>query len=236
LRRDRRPVPAAEVATKPAAPTDSRAGLQADGTSAGRQVANDAPATGGPEQSDAAAKPERMLICTGELRVEVARPDETMASFQSQVADWGGYLQRQEDRTLVVRLPAARFDAAFEWVRQSGRLLSESRQALDVTEEYLDLDMRLENARRSRDRLLEILQRATAVEDILKVESELRRLTEEIERMEGRKKYLADQVAMATLAATFQPVADGPTAARARRPSRFDWINRVGAERVMEDF
>lgn len=184
----------------------------------------------------APAAAERLLIQTGQVRVEVPRPEETMNTFRAQVVTWGGHLQSQSDQTLVVRVPAQRFDEAFDWVKNSGRLLSESRQAQDVTEEFVDLGIRIDNARRSRDRLLEILQKADKVEDILKVEAELRRLTEEIERMEGRKKFLADQVALATLQATFQPVAEPPPARRRRQPSRFDWINRVGAERVLGGF
>jgi hypothetical protein len=186
-------------------------------------------------QGGGAAAP-RMLVHRGEVRVEVARADEAMAEFRERVAAWGGYLQSQHDRTLIVRVPATRFEEAFAWVRAAGRILAESRQAEDVTEEFVDLGIRLDNARKARERLIEVLQKADKVEDILKVEAELRRLTEEIERMEGRKKLLADQVAMATLAATFQAVTEPPARVRAREPSRFRWLNRIGAERVMEDF
>jgi len=179
---------------------------------------------------------ERLLVHHGALRVEVARPEEAIASFRTQVEAWGGHLQTQTDTTVVVRVPMAHFEEAFAWVRGSGRVLSESRQAEDVTEEFLDLGIRLDNARKSRDRLLEVLQKADKVEDILKIEAELRRLTEEIERMEGRKKFLADQVALSTLSATFQALADAPVKKGARQPSRFPWINRIGAERVVEDF
>ncbi len=203
-----------------------------------KKQANGEPAlddvTNNPAQ-DAKAK-DRMLVHRGDVHVEVARPDEVMAEFQAQVVAWGGHLQSQQDRTLVVRVPVTRFEEAFTWVHDAGRLLSESRQAEDVTEEFVDLGIRLDNARKSRERLLEVLKRADKVEDILKVEAELRRLTEEIERMEGRKKLLADQVAMSTLSATFQAVTEAPARKRSRQPSRFDWINRIGAERVMEEF
>ncbi|HEU4418610.1 MAG TPA: DUF4349 domain-containing protein [Planctomycetota bacterium] len=185
---------------------------------------------------DQAVPKERLLVHRGELRVEVARPEEAMTSFRNQVVAWGGHLQSQTDHTLVVRVPAPHFEEAFAWVKQTGRVLSESRQAADVTEEFVDLGIRLDNARKARDRLLEILQKADKVEDILKVEAELRRLTEEIERMEGRKKFLADQVALSTLSATFQALADAPIKRGARQASRFPWINRIGAERVVEDF
>jgi hypothetical protein len=184
----------------------------------------------------APAGADRMLIYSGQVRVEVAQPDDVMAAFREQVAAWGGHLQSQVDRTLVVRVPAEHFEEAFEWVSKQGRVLSEARRVQDITEEMIDLDIRLLNARKARERLLEILQKADKVEDILKVEAELRRVTEEIERMEGRRKLLSDQVALSTLEVTFQPIADAPIAKRRRLPSRFGWINRIGAERVMEDF
>ncbi|MBL9078457.1 MAG: DUF4349 domain-containing protein [Planctomycetes bacterium] len=224
--------PAAEPAADAAAaeaPADTFGFVARDQAAGGVAMAEPGAPTAAPEA-------ERLLIVSGQVRVEVARPDEVADSFRAQVVAWGGHLQSQSDRTLVVRVPASRFEEAFQWVKSTGRVLGEARQAQDVTEEYLDIGIRLENARRARERLLEVLQKATAVEDILKVEAELRRLTEEIERLEGRQKFLADQVALATLAATFESIAEAPMARRARRPSRFDWINRVGAERVMEDF
>lgn len=195
-------------------------------------------ATGADQAEPQAPAParEQLLIYRGQVRVEVSKPDDVMANFRAQVAAWGGHLQRQTDRTLVVRVPQSRFEEAFAWVRAAGRVLAESRQTDDVTEEFVDLGIRLDTARKARDRLLEVLKTAEKVEDVLKVEAELRRLTEEIERMEGRRKMLADQVAMSTLEATFQPVTEVPVGKRSRQPNRFAWINRIGAERVMEDF
>ncbi|MFO1077055.1 MAG: DUF4349 domain-containing protein [Planctomycetota bacterium] len=194
------------------------------------------------EVKDAAAQPapqpaERMLVHNGEIAVEVARPDESIAAFLAKTGEFGGYLQQQVGTAVTVRLPAARFDEAFMHLRAAGRVLREMRKADDVTEEFLDLGIRIDNARKSRERLLEVLKRAEKVEDVLAVEKELSRLTEELERMEGRQKYLADRVAMATLMASFSAVAEAPPPPRHRRePSRFAWLNVVGAERVMEDF
>ena len=181
---------------------------------------------------------QRLLVQKGDVRVEVARPDDVAREFQAKVTDWGGFLQQQSGNNMVLRLPAARFEEAFAAAKALGRVLGESRSADDVTEEFLDLGIRLDNAKKSRDRLLEILQKAEKIEDILRVETELRRLTEEIERMEGRIKFLRDQVAMATLRLTLQPTSEPPPPPkRARQRSRFDWINRVGAEQMMqEDF
>jgi hypothetical protein len=169
--------------------------------------------------------------------VEVARPEDAARAFLDTVKAWGGYLQSQNAATVTVRVPAAKFEDALAAVRGMGRVLDESRQANDVTEEYLDLGIRLDTARKARERLLEVLQKAEKVEDILKVEAELRRLTEELERMEGRRKFLSDQVALATLTATFQAIAQAPPPPpRPKQRSRFPWVNRVGAESMMGGF
>lgn len=191
--------------------------------------------TGGGGKEQAAAP--RMLVHDGEIAVEVPKVDVAMAAFLAKLAEFGGYLQQQTGTALTVRLPAARFDEAFGCVRTAGRVLHEMRKADDVTEEFLDLGIRIDNARKARDRLLEVLKGATKVEDVLAVEKELRRLTEELERMEGRQKYLSDQVAMATLRVAFSAVAEAPPPPPHRRqPSRFAWINLIGAECVMGDF
>lgn len=205
---------------------------------ADRQFGVPAQAPSGPDGgASRPAASERMLVYRGEIRVEVARPEDAGRAFLAQITAWGGYLQSQQGATLTVRLPAAKFEDALAALRAAGRVLDESRQANDVTEEFLDLGIRLDTARKSRERLLEVLAKAEKVEDILKVEAELRRLTEEIERMEGRRKYLADQVALATLSATFQAIAQAPPPPpRPKQRSRFPWINRVGADAMMGGF
>lgn len=187
--------------------------------------------------TQAPATRERMLIQRGDLRVEVARPEDTAREWLAKVKEWGGFLQAQTKNVLTVRLPAARFDEAFAATRALGRVLEESRQANDVTEEFLDLGIRLDTAKKARERLLEVLKRAEKVEEVLKVEAELRRLTEEIERMEGRQKFLTDQVALATLSLSLQATtAPPPPKPKGRQWSRFGWINRVGAESMTEAF
>lgn len=182
-----------------------------------------------------AAAGERMRIYQGSITVEVARRDDATAQFLSRVKEWGGYLSQQENDQLTVRIPAGRFDEAFSWLRGLGRVRSESKQASDVTDQYLDLGIRLDNAKKSRERLLVLLAKAEKVEDMLKIEEQLRRLTEEIERFEGQMKRLQDQVALATITARFVAPAAAPDRPGGR-PSRFAWIRAVGAERMLEGF
>ena len=191
---------------------------------------------GGDPGAWATAPAERMLVYRGSVALEVARVGEAATKFLQQVKEWQGYLTTQQGNVFTVRLPASRFEEAFAAVRTWGRVLAEERNASDVTEEFLDLGIRLDNARRSRDRLLALLEKADKVEDILRIEEQLRRLTEEIERMEGRRKFLADQVAMATLSVEFHAITESGPQRRRRTMSRFDWVNQVGVENVLRNF
>lgn len=232
-----KPSPLVASYQNPGAPAVSPAGVPVGGAVAANQGAQPTdpgkPAEGGvtPLQPG-----ERMLVQRGRMRVEVVRTEDAMAAFLAQVKSWRGYLHSQTGTAVTVRLPAARFEDGFAWLRASGRVLEESRQAEDVTEEYVDLGIRIDNAKKARERLLEVLKKTEKVEDLMRVEVELRRLTEELETMEGRQKALAEQVAMASLEATFQSASEAPQVKRNRQPSRFGWINALGAERIMGEY
>src|SRR5688500_10587836 len=71
--------------------------------------------------------------------------------------------------------------------------------ASDVTEEYVDLETRLINKRSYLEQYRQLLKNARTIEDILKVREQIRVLEEEIESVEGRLKYLKNQVALSTL-------------------------------------
>jgi hypothetical protein len=177
----------------------------------------------------------RLLVYTGNVAVEVVRPEEAVAALVQMATEWGGYLSQREDASVTVRVPAAKFDAAMAAVRGMGRVLGESLRADDVTKQHTDLGIRLDNARRARERLTALLAKAEKVEDLLKIEEQLRRVTEEIERMEGELKFLDDQVAMAALTVHFHASAEVVPQQR-REGSRFAWINRVGVEHVRRGF
>ncbi|HYU07980.1 MAG TPA: DUF4349 domain-containing protein, partial [Gemmatimonadales bacterium] len=75
--------------------------------------------------------------------------------------------------------------------------------AQDVGEEYVDVTARMENARRLERRFIELLAtRAGRLKDVLDVEQALARVREEIERYEGRMRYLRAHTAMSTLSIT----------------------------------
>lgn len=92
---------------------------------------------------------------------------------------------------ISIRVPSAQLDAAVRAISALGlEVLSLSSSSKDVTEEYFDVQSRITNLNVTRDSLRELLSREGELEDILAVQQEITRVSEEIEILEGRKRYL----------------------------------------------
>lgn len=158
------------------------------------------------DQSMSEATP--MLIRTGNAAVRVDSLEPAMARVRALAESLGGRVANTtvqtgigelRSATLDLRIPAARFDAAVAGVQPLGAVESVNVQSLDVGEEFVDISARVRNARRLEERLVGILATRTGkLEDVLAVERELARVREEIERHEGRLRYLRSRVDMSS--------------------------------------
>jgi hypothetical protein len=153
-----------------------------------------------------------MLIRTGTAYIQVDSLETAMAAVRGLAQSAGGYIAnssiltgegQQRQATLEIKIPSDRYDQAVNGLRGIGKLISSSTTAQDVGEEFVDVTARVANAKRMEERLVNLLATRTGkLEDVLAVERELARVREEIERYEGRLRYLRTQVAMSTLSVT----------------------------------
>lgn len=210
--------------------------VAAQGAPAEKSVATDAvPAADAP-------RGPRLVIYRGNLTVLVPSVDEASARLASRVEALGGYVESQSgssgsnNAVVSLRVPAAHFKMLVDELGAFGQVTEKQLSASDVTRQVFDIELRLETAERSRQRLLDLLKTATKMEEILQIEGEVRRLTDEIEGMKGELRFLKDQVSMSTLTVRFFANAPPPTPGPSRRPSQFDWINKVGIEHVRSSF
>lgn len=151
-----------------------------------------------------------MVIRNGHASIEVDSLEPAITAVRALAARVGGHIantsmQTGDDQlraaTLEVKIPAARFDDALTGLDPIGEVESVNITAEDVGEEYVDVEARIANARRLEQRLIGILaQRTGRLKDVLDVEQALARVREEIERHEGRLRYLRAHTAMSTLA------------------------------------
>ena len=108
-------------------------------------------------------------------------------------------MQSMDAQSITIRVPASHLNKILQQIEALGQVTAKEIQGSDVTEEMLDLNIRLDNAEELRKRLIKLLDRADKVEDAIKLEKELARVTETIETMKGKIRYLKNQVAFSTV-------------------------------------
>jgi hypothetical protein len=195
------------------------------------------PAPGGGDKkpadtSSAVAVSGPMLIYTAELTMASFEVSAQIDKIQAISRELGGFLARRDDTAITIRVPSERFEEALRRVQSLGDVLHRNVSVQDVTEEFRDSEVQLKNARAIRDRLQELLAKATKVEDSLLIERELGRVTRDIERLEGRLKFLRDRIAFSTLTVVFQPRAvERIETQEFRLP--VDWLGNLGLSRLM---
>jgi hypothetical protein len=99
-----------------------------------------------------------------------------------------------------VRIPGARFNEFREAVKKLGELIRYASDANDVTEEYYDLQARIENKEKEVKKLRELYDSATGkLDDVLKVRPELEKATEDLDRLKARQRVLENLIELTTV-------------------------------------
>jgi hypothetical protein len=151
---------------------------------------------------------ETKIIRTAYLSIEVE--DYFLASQKAEeyAKKYGGYVSNSDvsldsndkhSGTVTIRVPELHFDAAITEITALGEIKSKNVNGNDVTEEYIDLQSRINNSKAHETRLIELYSKATNVKEMMQVENELARVRGEIESMEGRLRYMNDRVQMSTI-------------------------------------
>jgi len=166
---------------------------------------------------------ERKIIRNATLTLEVEQPTKAMQVIATIAESRGGFVvtsdsvrhvgtkgsKSYEVVTVEIRVPAAQFDAALAEIRGAAgnNVTAQKITGKDVTEEYIDLEARLRTQKALEAQLMEIMKRAQDVEDAVSVQRELTNVRTEIERVEGRRRFLENQSSLSTISVTLQPPA-----------------------------
>ena len=150
-----------------------------------------------------------MVIRTGQTSIEVDSLERAVSQVRLLAGRIGGYVanttvqtghSQLRSATLEVKIPADRFDDGLGGLAGLGKVESVNVNAEDVGEEFTDVTARMGNARRLESRLIDLLATRTGkLKDVLDVEQQLARVREEIERYEGRLRYLHAHAVLSTL-------------------------------------
>lgn len=149
-------------------------------------------------------RPDRMLVCHADLTLEVGNVKEAQEKGERIANQHGGFVEWKSDTDeqsarLRIRVPFKNFTTAIKSLESLGSVESRSVVGEDVTERYIDVEARLKNNIALRDRLRQLLDKATAVQDIVAIEKELTRVQAEIDSQEGQIKSLKGKADFATI-------------------------------------
>jgi hypothetical protein len=170
---------------------------------------------------------DRDLIITIGLGLESTDAARTVAVINTLVANAGGLVTSSEIgygdvlaggegwATMVVRIPPDqidRFTAGLDDPSTAARITAENRSSADVTDQLVELDVRIDNQRESVDAIRRLMNDATALSDVVMLERELNDRQTELEVMLAQQAMLADRVSLATI--TIDIYAPGTTPER----------------------
>lgn len=188
------------------------------------------PATDREVVSDGRSGP--LLIYEARIGMAVYKVEEIQRQAIAIATELGGFLAEQADQQAVVlRVPAARFDAALARIEALGQVFERYVKAEDVSDQFRDLSLRLRNAEAMRDRLIQLLAKANDVKSSLEVEHELDRLLERIEMLKGQLKSLGDRIAYSTITVQFRAKREETLNPEFRLP--FLWLERIGLQHLL---
>lgn len=172
--------------------------------------------------TDASAQPpapsDRKIIKNGEQRLEVQDTDVAIDRVTQIASDAGGYIVSSRTwfanadeasykyAMITLGVPADQFEPVLRRLRAVAlRVLDETASGEDVTDQFVDLESKLENLKVTRDRLRTFLDRAQTVEEALKVNQDLAAIEEEIATVQGRINYLAGRSSYSTIVVNLEP-------------------------------
>ncbi|MFE4213542.1 DUF4349 domain-containing protein [Streptomyces sp. NPDC056844] len=186
-------------------PVDSKAGPGAD-TGAGEAARK--PAAGASSAPDPGSAVAVHVIRTATLAIEVRSVPKAVAAARSTAEDAGGLVadettERVDDThevsRLVLRVPQARYDEVLRGLTGSGKLLSRTSNAKDVTGQVVDVESRIATQRASVTRVRDLMDKAEKLTDVVTLEGELSSRQADLESLLAQQASLKDRTTLATV-------------------------------------
>lgn len=161
-----------------------------------------------------AAAADRKIIKNGELTLEVTSPNEAQRSVASIAESVGGFVVTSETKLtenrepskrtvevkLIVRVPANQFDSAVSSIEKlSTNVIHRGISGSDVTEEFIDLEARIRTQKALEVQFIQIMKQADNISDALAVQRQIADVRTEIEKLEGRKRFLENRASLSTI-------------------------------------
>jgi len=208
----------------PASEIEGAAGMSDYGARRDRERAEES----GEEQAAQKQPAERMVVYSADYRLGVESVRKTIESVKDMTVRHGGFIESintsdsYRAAKIVARVPVAKFNESLDEVDRLGTVERKTVSASDVTMQFQDTVLRVETARKVRERLHELLKRVEKAGDKVDILREMARITAEIDNMTAEMEYLRSRAAFSTLALDLRALVRD--VARRYIASPFRWI------------
>lgn len=174
------------------------------------------------------------IIRNASLRMEVKDIEEATRIARRYTSQYAGYVSDErmkntyysKENRFTIRVPQEYFDTLMDSISSlSDHIDSKSVSTIDVTEEYVDIQSRLQTKKEVKKRYEDILRsKAKTVKEVLQAEEKIRILQEEIEVAEGRLRYMTTNVSYSTIQIDVYETISEIDDVRDEKPSFWDKI------------
>jgi hypothetical protein len=156
---------------------------------------------------------ETKIIKTGQVTIEVPQVPLAIDRVRDIAVSTGGYLSSSNVYTsqnnrktgyVTIRIPADKFDTVMQALAPLGKVLSSSEERSDVTEQYVDLTIQNASYHTQLANYYRLMDKATSVEDIIKIQAQIDQITLSLNQVEGRLRYLSSQIDLSTITVNLQ--------------------------------
>jgi len=180
------------------------------------------------------AATDRKLIRNVNLTVETENFDGLMESIEAKIAELGGYVESMNvyngssynrtgmgsyrNSSITARIPADRLDTFLDTMAENSNITYRSESVEDVTLQYVDVESHLEALRAQQERLMELIEMAETIEELVYLETELTDVRYQIQSLESQLRTMSNLVSYATVyidveeVTTYTPVVEKKTA------------------------
>lgn len=153
-------------------------------------------------------KTDRLVVQESNLSLVVKNVRESVDKIIDHAKSVGGYmvsssLSQPEEApfaNVVIRVPSKNLKDTLGFLRSLAfKVSSENLYGYDVTDQYVDIQARLDTLNKTKAKFEEIMTKAIVIADILTVQRELINLQDQIDSLKGQQQYLEKTAELARI-------------------------------------
>lgn len=152
-----------------------------------------------PEFSPQGGISNRMVVQNSSLSILVSNVVEARNKILDYTKQVGGYMvqsdtsnpQEEATASITVRVPSARLDEVLSFYRSQGvKVVSENLMGTDVTDQFVDIDARIETLTKTKILMDDLLDQAVQITDLTNLTREVLSIQSQIDALKGQQESL----------------------------------------------